>query len=185
MENAVDQQSQATLETAVLGGGCFWCTEAVLSGLKGVKRVEPGYCGGHVDNPSYEQVCREDTGHIEVVRVQFDPAVISYDDLLDVFFATHDPTTLNRQGADVGPQYASAVFYQSQAQHDAAQAAVARAQQALGQPVVTQLLPAQRFWPAENYHHQYYQRNPSQGYCQFVIAPKMAALRSRFTALLA
>ncbi len=185
MENTVDQQIKAKLETAVLGGGCFWCTEAVLSGLKGVKLVEPGYCGGHVQNPSYEQVCNKDTGHIEVVRAQFDPAVISYDDLLDVFFATHDPTTLNRQGADVGPQYASAVFYQSPAQQEAALAAMARAEQALGQPVVTRLLPAQQFWPAENYHYDYYRRNPGQGYCQFVISPKMAALRSRFKSLLA
>lgn len=175
----------AGYETAILGGGCFWCTEAVLSLLRGVKRVEPGYCGGHVRNPSYEQVCNQDTGHIEVVRVQFDPAVISYDDLLDVFLATHDPTTLNRQGADVGPQYASAVFYQTPAQRDAAHAAMARAQQALGQDVVTRLLPAEHFWPAEQYHYQYYQRNPGQGYCQFVISPKMAALRSRFASFLA
>lgn len=172
-------------ETAVLGGGCFWCTEAVLSSLRGVKSVEPGYCGGHVDKPTYEQVCNKDTGHIEVVRVQFDPTVISYEDLLNVFFATHDPTTLNRQGADVGPQYASAVFYQSPAQRDTAEAVAKSFQEALGQEVVTRILPAEHFWPAERYHYQYYQRNPNQGYCQFVIAPKMAALRSRFISLLA
>jgi peptide-methionine (S)-S-oxide reductase len=180
----METQTAGTLETLVLGGGCFWCTEAVLSALAGVVRVEPGYCGGHVDNPSYEQVCRENTGHIEVVRVQFDPGVISRDDLLDVFFATHDPTTLDRQGNDVGPQYASVVFYASPQQQAAAGQAVARAQQALGQTVVTRLLPAQRFWPAEDYHHEYFRRNPGQGYCQFVIAPKMAALRRRFAARL-
>ncbi|MCB5363383.1 peptide-methionine (S)-S-oxide reductase MsrA [Pusillimonas sp. CC-YST705] len=172
-------------EVAVFGGGCFWCTEAVLAGLKGVKQVEPGYTGGHVQNPTYEQICNQDTGHIEVVRVQFDPQVIGYDDLLDVFFGTHDPTTLNRQGADVGPQYASVIFYQSPEQEIAAQAAIGCVQQALGKPVVTRLLPAEHFWPAETYHYQYYQRNPGQGYCQFVIAPKMAALRKKFASLLA
>lgn len=180
----MSHQADPSMETIILGGGCFWCTEAVLAGLKGVGAVEPGYCGGHVPSPSYEQICQKDTGHIEVVRVHFDPAVLPLATLLDVFFATHDPTTLNRQGADIGPQYASAVFYATEEQRLAAESAIERTQQALGQPVVTQLRPAETFWPAEAYHHQYYQRNSGQGYCQFVIAPKMAALRSHFASLL-
>jgi len=176
--------NNATMETAVLGGGCFWCTESVFSALRGVVRVTPGYCGGHVDNPSYEQVCGQGTGHIEVVRVEFDPAVIDFATVLQVFFATHDPTTPDRQGGDVGPQYASAVFFQTPEQEQTARAVIRQVEQALGQPVVTRLLEAQHFWPAEDYHRDYYARNPGQGYCQMVISPKMAKLRRHFAELL-
>jgi len=169
----------------VLGGGCFWCTESVFLSLRGVAEVTPGYSGGHVDNPTYEQVCAQDTGHIEVVRVRFDPAVVSFETLLGVFFATHDPTTPDRQGADVGPQYASAIFYQSEQQKETAQRVISQVEAALDAPVATKLLPAQTFWPAEQYHHDYYARHPAQGYCQVVISPKMAKLRQQFAPLLA
>jgi peptide-methionine (S)-S-oxide reductase len=172
-------------ETAVLGGGCFWCIEPVFLALKGVTEVTPGYCGGHVDNPSYEQVCEKNTGHIEVVQVKFDPAVIRFEVLLQVFFATHDPTTPDRQGNDVGPQYASAIFYQSEQQRVVAQELIAQVEQLLARPVVTQLRAAEHFWAAEAYHHDYYARHPGQGYCQIVIAPKLAKFRQHFAALLA
>lgn len=181
----MNTQQDAQFETAVLGGGCFWCTESVLQSLRGVLDVTPGYSGGHVDNPSYEQVCGMGTGHIEVVRVRFDPSIIDFATLLKVFFATHDPTTLDRQGADVGPQYASAIFCQSDAQRVVAEEVVAQVETALDTPVVTKLLDAARFWPAEAYHHDYYARNPQQGYCQFVIAPKMSKLRKEFAHMLA
>src|SRR5690606_14444433 len=142
-------------ETAILGGGCFWCTESVFLLLKGVISVTPGYSGGHVENPSYEQVCSKTTGHVEVVRLVFDPDIIDFNTILQVFFATHDPTTLDRQGADAGPQYASVIFYQSALQQDIAQQLIGQVQEELGVPVVTHLLPAQKFWPAETYHHNY------------------------------
>ena len=172
-------------EIAILGGGCFWCTESVFQPLRGVIAVTPGYSGGHVDNPSYEQVCAKDTGHIEVVCVEFDPQVISYETVLEVFFATHDPTTIDRQGADVGPQYASAIFCLSAEQEATASKVIARIEADTGVHIVTRLSGAERFWPAESYHHDYYQRNPGQGYCQAVIAPKLAKLRKRYAALLA
>lgn len=180
----MENENAKNLEIAVFGGGCFWCTEAVFSALKGVVGVAPGYAGGHVDSPSYDRVCQGDTGHIEVSRVQFDPAVISYETLLGVFFATHDPTSLNRQGGDVGEQYASAIFCQSPQQKEVAQKVLNDVQAELGQPVVTRLLGAEHFWPAENYHQDYYANNPEQGYCQVVISPKMAKFRKRFSALL-
>ena len=169
---------------AILGGGCFWCTESVFKALKGVSSVESGYAGGHVDNPSYEQVCTKDTGHIEVVRVLFDPERISFKSLLEVFFATHDPTTHDRQGNDVGPQYASAIFWQSEQQKKEAIEIMQEVSQALGKPLATQLREPAHFWPAEAYHRDYYARNPYQGYCQFVIEPKLAKFRKKFTALL-
>lgn len=181
----VQEQANAGLqEQAVLGGGCFWCTESVFQSLQGVLHVEPGYTGGHVDNPSYEAVCEKNTGHIEVVRVTFDPAVITYETILRVFFATHDPTTPDQQGNDIGPQYASAIFWQSEDQRQVAEQVMAEVQQQLGLPVVTRLLPAAHFWVAEAYHHNYYARNPYQGYCQFVIAPKLAKLRKYYADLL-
>jgi peptide-methionine (S)-S-oxide reductase len=166
-------------ETAVLGGGCFWCTEAALDELRGVEKVEPGYAGGAVADPTYKQVCSGTTGHAEVVRVTFDPSVISFRDLLDVFFTVHDPTTLNRQGADVGTQYRSVIFYEDEAQKDAAEKAIAELEEsgAWNGPIVTELSPAPAFFPAEDYHRDYYQRNSGQGYCQVVIAPKIAKLR--------
>lgn len=185
-ENPVLQSSdhQPSNEQAVLGGGCFWCTESVFQSLQGVLAVKPGYSGGHVDNPSYEQVCDKTTGHIEVVKVVFDPAVISYETILQVFFATHDPTTVDQQGGDIGPQYASAIFYQSEQQNIIAKKVMTEVEATLGEPVVTRLLPATHFWEAESYHHNYYARNPYQGYCQFVIAPKLAKLRQHYADLL-
>ncbi len=173
------------IQTAVLGGGCFWCTESVFLALRGVQTVVPGYCGGHAPNPSYEQVCQKNTGHIEVIKITFDANIIDFSTLLRVFFATHDPTTPDRQGADVGPQYASAIFCQSPEQRDVAQQIVAEVQVLLNTPVVTHILDAPTFWPAENYHHDYYARNSSQGYCQIVIAPKLSKLRQHFSSLLA
>lgn len=172
------------LDTIILGGGCFWCTEAVMKDLRGVVEVTPGYCGGHIDNPTYEQVCSQSTGHIEVVRVKFDPLIITLEALLAVFFATHDPTTPDRQGADVGPQYASAVFYHSPEQKAVTQQVIMRVESALDAQVVTKLLPEQTFWPAEIYHHNYYENHPHQGYCQVVISPKLAKLRNSFSELL-
>jgi peptide-methionine (S)-S-oxide reductase len=170
------------MEKATLAGGCFWCLEAVYVELSGVERVESGYAGGHLPNPTYEQVCTGETGHAEVVQVTFDPAVVSYRDLLRIFFTVHDPTTLNRQGADVGTQYRSAVFYRSPAQKAEAEAAIAEvaASGAWTGPIVTQVAPLDVFYPAEEYHRDYYRRNPRQGYCQFVIAPKVAKLRKEF-----
>ncbi len=171
-------------ETIILGGGCFWCTESVFQSLRGVTDVTSGYSGGHVDNPTYEQVCSERTGHIEVVRVSFDSDVISLEQLLGVFFATHDPTTPDRQGADVGSRYASAVFCETPAQRDIAQGVIKQVEQLVDKPVVTKVLDAEHFWPAEDYHHNYYVNNPYQGYCQVVIEPKLSALRRHFSALL-
>ena len=171
-------------ETIILGGGCFWCTESVFQSLKGVLNVEPGYSGGHVEHPRYEEVCRGNTGHIEVVRVQFDPDQLPLESLLTVFFATHDPTTPDRQGADVGPQYASAIFYESPAQRDTAQKVIKRVEQWREHPVVTHLREAEQFWPAEGYHQNYYRNNPHQGYCQAVIVPKLSTLRRHFSSLL-
>ncbi len=167
-------------ETATLGGGCFWCTEAVLTELKGVRSVLPGYAGGHLANPSYEQVCTGETGHAEVVQVEFDPAVISFADLLKVFFATHDPTTLNRQGHDVGTQYRSVVFVRNPEQRRAAESAVQAAADLWGKTVVTEIVPFAAFYPAEEYHRRYFERNPGQGYCRAVIAPKVAKFRKEF-----
>lgn len=174
-----------TTELATFGGGCFWCTEAVFKELRGVRGVVSGYAGGQVENPAYRQVCEGTTGHAECVQIGFDPALVSYRDLLLVFFATHDPTTLNRQGHDAGTQYRSVIFT-----HSAEQEATARAvMQELGQaqiwpaPIVTQLLPAPRFWPAEAYHQDYFARNPDAGYCAVVIAPKLAKFRKGFDRL--
>jgi len=170
------------METAILGGGCFWCIEAVLARLDGVSGVVSGYAGGKAPNPGYEQVCAGTTGHAEVVQVEFDPTVLSYRDLLIVFFAMHDPTTINRQGADVGTQYRSVIYYSSDAQRATAEALIKElnAEGTWGAPIVTRVEPAPRFYPAELYHQQYYQRNPNAGYCQVVIAPKVAKLRQKF-----
>lgn len=175
-------KSSSTTEIAILGGGCFWCVEAVLEDLLGVISVEPGYTGGHVDHPSYSQVCEKNTGHIEVARVEFDPATLSYADLLRVFFATHDPTTPGRQGNDVGPQYESSIFWQSESQREQAKDVIAEidAKGIYDAPIVTQLREPATFWPAEDYHRNYFALNPGQGYCQFVIAPKVAKFREQF-----
>ena len=172
-------------QTAILGGGCFWCLEPVFKSLRGVSAVIPGYAGGHIENPTYEQVCSSATGHIEVVRVEFDPAVIGFETLLQVFFATHDPTTIDRQGNDVGSQYASAIFCQTPQQNEIAQKVIADVQGHLDEPVVTRLLGDEPFWPAEQYHHDYYARNPAQGYCHAVISPKLAKFRKQYASLVA
>ncbi|HTY07479.1 MAG TPA: peptide-methionine (S)-S-oxide reductase MsrA [Gemmatimonadales bacterium] len=165
---------------ATLAGGCFWCLEAVFQQLKGVSKVSSGYAGGTRPNPTYEAVCTGTTGHAEVVQIEFDPAVITYRDLLDVFFTIHDPTTLNQQGADTGTQYRSAVFFHSPEQQQEAAAAIREAQKAWDDPIVTEVVPFTQFYPAEEYHRDYYLRNPNQGYCRVVIAPKVAKLRSHF-----
>lgn len=165
---------------ATLAGGCFWCLEAVFQQLKGVSKVTSGYAGGKRPNPTYEQVCTGTTGHAEVVQVEFDPAVISYRDLLDVFFTIHDPTTLNQQGADTGTQYRSAIFFHSPEQQRDANDAIAEAQKTWDDPIVTEIVPLTQFYPAEEYHTNYYVRNPNQGYCRVVIAPKVAKARQHF-----
>jgi peptide-methionine (S)-S-oxide reductase len=173
--------------TAVLGGGCFWCTEAVFRPLGGVVRVLPGYAGGARPSPTYEQVCSGATGHAEVVEITFDPALISYEALLEVFFATHDPTTLNRQGHDVGTQYRSVIFASDEDQFVAARRAIADLATAgiFPDPIVTRVEKLDRFWMAEPEHHDYFARNPAAGYCQAVIAPKVGRLRLRYSELLA
>jgi peptide-methionine (S)-S-oxide reductase len=173
-------------QTAVFGGGCFWCLEAVFSRLRGIKSVESGYMGGHVENPTYRQVCGGDTGHVEVVRVIFDPEEISYSGLLEVFFTVHDPTTLNRQGNDVGTQYRSVIFYESEEQRRRAEQAIAElnAARTWPDPVVTAVEPAGKFFVAEDYHQEYYANNPSQPYCQITIPPKLKKLQQKFAARL-
>jgi peptide-methionine (S)-S-oxide reductase len=169
-------------ETATLAGGCFWCLEAVFDNLKGVTGVESGYMGGANPDPTYAQVCDGNTGHAEVVRVHFDPAVLDFRDLLDVFFVIHDPTQLNRQGNDVGTQYRSAIFYHSPGQKTAAEAVIAAldAEQLWEGHIVTQVVPASTFYLAEDYHQEYFANNPNQPYCMFVVAPKVAKFRKQF-----
>jgi peptide-methionine (S)-S-oxide reductase len=171
-----------TLETATLGAGCFWCIEAVYQQLKGVNRVVSGYTGGEVENPTYHQVCRGDTGHAEVVRITFDPDVISYAELLDVFWLTHDPTTLNCQGPDVGPQYRSAIFYHSDEQRETAERSKQQADESdlWRDTIVTEIVPAATFYEAEDYHQNYYRQNHSQPYCYVIIEPKLQKLRKAF-----
>jgi peptide-methionine (S)-S-oxide reductase len=165
-------------ETATFGGGCFWCLEAVFDELRGISRVESGYAGGHVDRPSYQQVCAGITGHAEVVQIDFDPDVVTYRDLLGVFFTIHDPTTKDRQGADVGTQYRSAIYYTSPEQKAEAERMIAELEaEGVYRRIVTEIEPLDRFWPAEAYHRDYYRRNPDQGYCRAVIGPKVAKLR--------
>lgn len=168
--------------TTTLGGGCFWCLEAVFDRLQGVEAVTSGYAGGHVESPSYRQVCAGTTGHAEVVRVEYDPETIDFRTLLTVFFATHDPTTPDRQGADVGPQYRSIILYESDEQRDVAERVIAELEEegVFGAPVVTEVEPLEVFYPAEPEHHDYYRRNPGQGYCRVVIDPKVAKLRASF-----
>ena len=177
---------QTTQQSIVFGGGCFWCTEAVFRELKGVVSVEPGYAGGETPNPTYEAVCTGRTGHAEVIKIDYDPAQVNLRDLLTVFFATHDPTTLNRQGADVGTQYRSAIFYTTPEQQAAAQAMIAEidASSSEGGPVVTEVSPLEAFYPAEDYHKDYFAKNPEKGYCQIVINPKVAKVQKEFASLL-
>ena len=174
------------MEKATLGGGCFWCLEAVFLGMKGVSAVTSGYAGGHLANPTYEEVCGKRTGHAEVVQISYDPTTVSFAEVLKVFFTIHDPTTKDRQGADIGPQYRSIILT-----HDAAQDAAAReviaeitATRLWGNPIVTEIVPLTQFWPAEPEHHDYFARNPWSGYCQAVVAPKVLKFRKNFAQLL-
>ena len=169
-------------ELATLGGGCFWCLEAVYLEMKGIEKVESGYCGGTVPNPTYYQVCEGDTGHAEVVQLTFDPREVSYKDILKVFFTIHDPTTLNRQGADVGTQYRSAIFYHNQEQKVTAEETIKEltAEKIWDNPIVTEVVPLDVFYVAEDYHQDYFAQNPYQPYCQYVVAPKVAKFRKYF-----
>ncbi len=169
-------------ELATLGGGCFWCLEAVYNQMEGVASALSGYMGGHVVNPSYRAVCTGSTGHIEVVQVTFDPTVTTYREILEVFFAIHDPTTRDRQGNDVGHQYASAIFYHSDAQRETAEAMIREldAERIWRDPIVTEVRPAETFYVAEDYHQEYFRNNPNQPYCAFIVAPKLAKFREKF-----
>ena len=168
-------------ETATLAAGCFWCVEAIYDDLKGVLSVESGYTNGHVPNPTYKQVCSGDTGHAEAIRIAFDPAVVSYDEILDIFFHVHDPTTLNRQGNDVGTQYRSGIYYHSPEQKEAAERAIAEAQKDWPNRIVTEVAPAGEWYPAEDYHQEYYANNgDSNPYCSFVVGPKVRKFRQKY-----
>jgi peptide-methionine (S)-S-oxide reductase len=169
-------------QQATLGGGCFWCLEAVYDKLKGVQKVVSGYTGGHVENPTYRQVCNKTTGHAEVVQITYDDEVVSFEELLDVFFTIHNPTTLNRQGNDVGPQYRSAIFYHDDEQKRIAEAKIDEFNQKdmWDDPIVTEVTELETFYPAEDYHQDYYENNPNQGYCRIVIQPKVAKFRKKF-----
>jgi peptide-methionine (S)-S-oxide reductase len=181
-DNKIMSTSNAKLDTATFGTGCFWCTEAIFQQLEGVEKVVSGYSGGHVVNPTYEEVCSKTTGHAECLQVVYDPAKISYDELLKVFWEVHDPTTLNRQGADAGPQYRSVIFYKNEAEKTLAEKYKAELNKsgAWDNPIVTTLEPMTVFYPAEAYHQNYYNNNTSQGYCQFVIRPKLEKFEKVF-----
>ncbi|MEN9414873.1 MAG: hypothetical protein RLZ62_1177 [Bacteroidota bacterium] len=167
-------------EIATLGGGCFWCVEAVYQELRGVLKVESGYTGGRISNPTYREVCSGMTGHAEVVQVTFDPAQVSYADVLRVFFTVHDPTTLNRQGNDVGTQYRSVIYYHSEQQRETAEAIKKEASEAWDDPIVTEISAMETFYKAEEYHQNYYRDNPNQGYCSYIITPKVKKFREKF-----
>lgn len=167
------------LESAVIGGGCFWCVEAQYKMLKGVKKVVSGYAGGHLKNPTYKQICEGDTGHAEVIRVDYDPAVITFRDVIDLFWDAHDPTTLNRQGNDVGPQYRSIILFTSEEQKKVSEESKANAEKIIGKPIVTEIVPLEVFYPAEDYHQDYYKNNPYQGYCQAVVRPKVSKFKEK------
>lgn len=169
-------------EKATLAGGCFWCLEAVFEELRGIEKVESGYSGGHVPNPTYEQVCTGTTGHAEVVQLTYDPGVISYREILEVFFTVHDPTTLNRQGPDVGTQYRSAIFYHDEEQRRTAEEVISELEEkgVWENPIVTEVVPFEAFYPAEEYHREYFRNHPDQPYCRVVIAPKVAKFRKQY-----
>ena len=180
--NVSSTQSVPQYDSAILAGGCFWCLEAVYDQVQGVVSVESGYIGGMIKDPTYEAVCSGETGHAEAVRITFDPQIVSYKELLEIFFAIHDPTTLNRQGGDTGTQYRSAIFYHSQAQQQTAEGLIATLteQRLYPGPIVTQVVTATQWYEAEAYHQEYFVRNPFQGYCQFVVGPKVAKFRKHF-----
>ena len=175
-------ESKTSIQVAIFGGGCFWCLEAVIEQLRGVSKVESGYCGGQVTSPTYQQVCTGTTGHAEVIQVTFDSSLISFREILEVFFAMHDPTTLNRQGADVGTQYRSAIFYHDDSQRIVAEETIRELNAAhiWDRPIVTQVAPCETFYAAEDYHQGYFRSNSYQPYCQAVISPKVAKLRQKF-----
>lgn len=174
------------LETATLAAGCFWCVEAVFDDLQGVEDVVSGYSGGHTENPTYKEVCSETTGHAEVVQIKFDPSELTYGDLLRVYFTVHDPTTLNRQGNDIGSSYRSAIFYHSDEQRQAAEGVIAEitAEGLYENPIVTEVAAFDKFWPAEDYHQEYFSNNPGQPYCAAVVAPKVSKFRQKFASRL-
>ena len=178
----MNQVNDSKVETATFGSGCFWCTEAIFERVKGVTSVVSGYAGGKVDNPSYEEVCTGKTGHAEVIQIKFDSAVVSYDELLEIFWKTHDPTTLNRQGADVGTQYRSVIFYHNDEQKEKAESYKTELNKAKiwEDPIVTEISPLKNFYSAEKYHQDYYEQNPNQGYCSFVITPKIEKFEKVF-----
>jgi peptide-methionine (S)-S-oxide reductase len=184
-ENAKSRSARSELQVATLGGGCFWCLDPIFKDLRGVENVVVGYSGGSVKDPSYRMVCTGTTGHAESLQVTFDPNVISYKDLLKIFFSFHDPTTLNRQGADVGTQYRSVIFYHDETQKAIAEETIAEINEAgiWGKPVVTEVTPFKAFFPAEDYHQDYFKNNPMQGYCRVVIAPKVAKFRQHYAEL--
>lgn len=186
LASAQEAPKAVKTEIATLGGGCFWCVEAVFEEVPGVSSAVSGYEGGHVEKPTYEQICTKTTGHIEVCQIAFDPAKISYEKILEIFFKTHDPTTKDRQGNDAGPQYRSVIFTHSDAQKESAEK-VKKALDASGafsKPIVTEILPTKKFWTAEDYHQDYFKQNPGQGYCRFVVAPKVEKFRKVFEDLL-
>lgn len=180
------QQTEKNLEQATFGAGCFWCVEAVYEIVEGVERVESGYSGGHVENPSYREVTSGQTGHAEVARLHFDPEVISYEELLEVLWHTHNPTTLNRQGNDVGPQYRSVIFYHNEEQKEIAERSLKKTDESdlWEDPIVTKIEPLENYYVAENYHQNYFENNPNAGYCSVVIAPKIAKFKKEFSHLL-
>ena len=179
-------ENQNNLEEATLGAGCFWCVEAVFQRLEGVTHVVSGYSNGHVNNPTYKAVCEGTTGHAEVARIQFDPSKVSFTDILEVFWNTHDPTTLNRQGNDVGTQYRSGVYYHNETQREQAEAYKAQldASGAWSKPIVTEIVALDNYYPAENYHQNYFNNNPDQGYCAFVVRPKVEKFQAQFASKL-
>jgi peptide-methionine (S)-S-oxide reductase len=171
-------------ETVLLGGGCFWCTEAVFTMLKGVSEVAPGYMGGTTQRPTYEQVCNGDTGHVEVIKIEYDPNLLAYEEILNIFFTSHDPTTLNRQGNDVGTQYRSVIFYTTDRQKEKAEHYIKVLASAYSKPIVTTVEPAVQFWPAEDYHKKYYEAHKDAPYCELIIAPKVDKIAEKFPHLL-
>ncbi len=181
-----DDCMNSNIQTAIFAGGCFWCTEAIFKALKGVIDVMPGYTGGSINDPTYEQVCSGNTGHAEAIKINYDPSIIKFSDLLEVFFSTHDPTQLNRQGHDVGTQYRSAVFYSSEEQKQETEKFInqLKADNIFSQPIVTTLEPLNKFFDAENYHRDYFAQNPNQSYCTVVINPKLDKFKKKFSQLL-
>jgi peptide-methionine (S)-S-oxide reductase len=176
---AADAAPSGKTESAVIGGGCFWCVEAQYKMLKGVNKVISGYAGGHVDNPTYKQVCNGDTGHAEVIQIDYDPSIISYKDIMDLFWLAHDPTTLNRQGNDEGTQYRSTIMYLNEEQKKIAEASLAEAQKEIPEKIVTEIVPLKKFYAAEDYHQDYFANNPYQGYCRVVVSPKVAKFKKK------